>query len=259
MQNSPILSVKDLSVEINHNVILREITLEVFSREILTIVGPNGAGKTTLLKVMLGLIKPSKGVVSCKNNLRVGYVPQKIHITSLMPMTVMRFLQLSQEKKTLLKKIKDKLDLEQNIQGHIEMLGISKLLNTQLLDLSGGELQRVLFVRALINNPEFLVLDEPAQGVDAKGQIELYGIIADIKHRHNCAIIIVSHDLHLVASQTNKVICLNKHICCSGYPESVWKHPEFVNLFGYAEITKLAVYTHKHDHIHDISGKIVKK
>lgn len=274
MSKEPLISVRDLSLTINNKILLKDINLDVFPKEILTIVGPNGGGKTMLLKTILSLIKPTRGKVNVKKKLKIGYMPQKMHISSLMPITVERFLKLSSiyrkfckfKRYNAISKTSKKSDLASNLKHrnlniaeYIDSLGVSKILKSQMLDLSGGELQRVLFARALLNEPELLILDEPAQGVDAKGQVELYSKIANIRDTQNCAIIIVSHDLHLVAAQTNKVVCLNKHICCRGYPESVCKHPEFVKLFGYGDITKLAVYAHAHDHSHDINGNIITK
>ncbi len=226
------------------------------------ITGFLGTGKTTLLKIFLQLVKPTAGSIQFKPNLKIGYMPQKIHLTHLMPLSVEKFLNLAGCKKLfkshLLFKQNEKANsFKEKVLETVELLGISYLLKSEMYSLSGGELQRVLFARALLNEPELLVLDEPSQGIDAKGQVELYSKISDIKKQYNCAIIIVSHDLHLVFSQTNKVVCLNKHICCSGYPESVCKHPEFVNLFSDNGLHALAIYKHKHDHNHDLEGEIV--
>lgn len=245
MNNNPTLKVEDISITISGKPILQDISFELFPKDILTIIGPNGAGKSTLIKIILGLLQPDSGKVILASGIKMGYMPQKINLTQLMPITVERFLNLS------IKATKDNLEKYSNI------LGIKKLLNSEVISLSGGELQRVLLARALLNEPDLLILDEPTQGVDIKGQAELYKIISRFKEELGFSVLLVSHDLHLVMSGTDKVICLNKHVCCSGYPESVKKNPEFIQLFGETDIDKIAVYSHKHDHSHDLTGRII--
>ena len=172
--------------------------------QIVTLIGPNGAGKTSLVKIVLGLSKPSAGSVKLRKNLRVGYMPQRLHVDNSMPISVQKFLQLA---------VRAKPELIEQVLSEVKA---SQLLHSQIHSLSGGELQRVLLARALIQEPEFLVLDEPVQGVDINGQAELYALISSIRDRHQCGILMVSHDLHLVMSATDEVICLNQHVCCHG-------------------------------------------
>jgi len=209
-----------------------------------SIIGPNGAGKSTLVKILLGLVKPTKGRVWRRQHLTVGYVPQRISLDKTLPMKVGRFLNLAQTSK-------------QARDRALGQLSLAHLLNQQMAKLSGGELQRVLLARAIARQPDLLVLDEPLQGVDIAGQVKLYRLISSLRDSLNCAILMISHDLHLVMAQTDSVICLNHHICCHGQPESVSQHPEYLRLFGQQTLQDIAVYQHHHDHHHDLRGEAV--
>lgn len=242
-QTSPqsLIALNQVTYIAHDRLILDHITLHIAPQQILSIVGPNGAGKTTLLKIMLGLIPPSQGTVTRVKDCVIGYVPQRMHVDPVFPMTVEAFLNLglpvSASKRTEI----------------IHEMGIGAILKSPLYAISGGELQRVLLTRALLRNPQLLVLDEPAQGIDLMGQSELYAHIAQIRDRQKCAIVMVSHDLNVVMAQTDHVMCLNQHICCVGTPESVSRDPAFAALFG-TVAEGLAFYTHHHDHQHMPGG-----
>lgn len=207
-------------------------------RKIVTIIGPNGSGKTTLLKLLLGLETADQGTVNRKPGLKVGYVPQQVVIDPILPVTVEWFLCLSAGKNA------------HELAKLAQETGITHTLKQSIHSVSGGEMQRVLLARALLCRPELLVLDEPAQGVDVTGQALLYDLIASINRSHGCAVLMVSHDLHMVMSATDHVICLNHHVCCSGHPHSVRDDPAFASLFGKHVAESLAIYTHHHDHTH---------
>jgi zinc transport system ATP-binding protein len=113
-----------------------------------------------------------------------------------------------------------------------------------------------MLARALLIEPELLVLDEPMQGVDFTGQMALYSLLGEVRERHGCGVFLVSHDLHLVMASTDRVICLNHHVCCAGAPETVSRHPEYQQLFG-KMAADIAVYRHKHDHAHGHAGEIL--
>ena len=239
-----ILNVDHLSLNIGKQAILEDISLTLSEGEILTIIGPNGSGKSSLVRVILGLVPATCGKVQLLNNIRIGYMPQHAKIDSLMPLTVGRFLLLGgQQKKKRLCEVLDEV-------------GALKIINTPIQSISGGEMQRVLLARALLRKPQLLVLDEPVQGVDINGQLELYQLIQEIRDRYGCTILMISHDLHLVMAATDRVICLNRHICCSGTPEIVTKDPAYHNLFGSDQV---ALYSHHHDHSHDLHGDIVNE
>jgi len=221
---------------------------KVAKGEIVTLIGPNGAGKTTMVRIMLGLQMPDKGTVIRCPDLRVGYMPQRLNIDPSLPIDVLRFLSLG---------------LSRGDAGHglrsaaLKEAGVDHVAHSPIQQISGGELQRVLLARALLRNPDLLVLDEPVQGVDVSGQAELYGLIRKIRDHRGCGVLMVSHDLHMVMAATDHVICLNQHVCCAGHPEIVSRDPEFVALFGESVAAELGIYHHDHDHEHDVHGDVI--
>ena len=239
IKNSTILiEAKQICHDYGDKSVLNEVSFALHQNEIITLIGPNGAGKSTLLKILLKLIRPSSGQVVRKAGLKIGFMPQKIHIDPTLPMTVLRFLQLGTKKS-------NRSTLE-HLKQITNELNIEKLLNQPIQKVSGGEMQRILLARALMSNPQLLVLDEPVQGVDIQGQTELYHYINDIRNRYQCGILMVSHDLHIVMKNTDKVICLNQHVCCSGSPQAVNSNPAFLEIFG-PETAEIAIYEHHHD------------
>ena len=226
------------------NPVLDAVELELKPGEIVTLIGPNGAGKTTLVRVVLGLLAAHRGTVWRRERLRIGYMPQKLNVEPTLPLTVLRFLRLVPG-----------VDRERALAALGEV-GAAQVLDSPLQKISGGELQRVLLARALLRQPELLVLDEPVQGVDVAGQAELYRLIGRLRQRYGCGVLMVSHDLHLVMSATDRVVCLNRHVCCSGHPDQVSGDPAFRALFG-NDARSLAIYHHQHDHQHDLHGSVV--
>jgi zinc transport system ATP-binding protein len=238
-----LISARGLVVIRNGRELLFDIDIDIAPREIVTIIGPNGAGKTTLVRVLLGLEKPDRGKVHRRKDLRVGYVPQRFDVDAVIPMTVERFLLLGGNATPA------------EIADILHEVNAPHTRTQQLSQLSGGELQRVLLARALLRRPDLLVLDEPVQGVDYTGEAELYNLIARLRDERGFGVLLVSHDLHIVMARSDRVICLNRHVCCSGVPETVAQHPAYVRLFGTQEARALAVYRHHHDHSHDIAGQ----
>ena len=237
-----LLSLADVGVAFGRRVALSDVSLALAPGEILTIIGPNGAGKTTLLRVLLGLQRADHGRVQRRSGLRIGYVPQRFAIDETLPLSVRRFLSLVPGAK-------------REITEALAEVGASHTLGLPLQTLSGGELQRVLLACALLREPELLVLDEPAQGVDITGQAELFALIRRIRDATGCGVLLVSHDLHLVMAATDRVICLNHHVCCSGHPEAVSRDPAYRALFG-AAVDGFALYAHHHDHRHGAAEEI---
>lgn len=237
-----------IGIEFGGRVLLDNIDMAINEGEIVTLIGPNGSGKSTLIRTLLGLQEPTKGKVTHHQALRIGYMPQKLHIDPTLPLTVKHFLALVRgvDKKQIL--------------PTLEKVGIEHLLHSQVHVLSGGETQRVLLARALLNRPNLLVLDEPVQGVDVNGQVELYNLIEGIRNELNCGVLMVSHDLHLVMAKTDTVVCINQHVCCSGSPQHVTGHPAYQALFGVPGADEsIAIYAHQHDHVHDEHGSILSE
>jgi len=235
-----LLKLENISVVIDNKTLLDNISFEVRKGQILTIIGPNGSGKTTLARAILGLINITSGKIIKDKTLRVGYMPQKLHINSLMPITAQSFLELSS------KELK-----QENFKKIVKTLALEKILQSSIHTLSGGEMQRVMLAKALIHKPNLLILDEPIQGVDVTGQAEFYKLIEKIKQEQDIAIIMISHDLYMVMKSTDYIICLNKHICCQGCPKSITSNKGYKELFGEEVVETIAFYSHHHDHEHN--------
>ena len=241
-----LVAARGIDVAFGRSKVLARVDLTVRRGEIVTLIGPNGSGKTTLVRAVLGLLKPQAGEIRRRHGLSIGYVPQRLSIDPALPLTVRRFLCLPRPQP------------DAALRQVLDEVGAGYLIEQPIQGLSGGELQRMLLARALLRDPDLLVLDEPLQGVDFNGQLALFELIGAVRQRRDCGVLMVSHDLHLVMAGTDRVICLNHHVCCTGAPEAVSRHPEYLALFGPRAAEGLAVYTHTHDHQHDISGAVVE-
>ena len=234
-----LISAKNISVLKHQKSILDNIDIQINKNDFITIIGPNGAGKTMLLKCLMGFYKPTSGRIERKEKLKIGYMPQSISIINTMPITVKDFITVRKEYDDI------------SLNKVITEVSIGEIVNKQLSVLSGGEMQRVLLARSLLNNPDLLILDEPAQNLDISGQLNFYKLIQEIYSKRDISILMVSHDLHLVMVSTKKVLCLYKHICCSGAPQQIAKDPEFLSMFGKDMANMMSIYQHSHDHNHD--------
>ncbi|PXW69035.1 zinc transport system ATP-binding protein [Loktanella sp. PT4BL] len=219
--------------------VLQGVSLALEPGEIVTIVGPNGSGKSTLLRVLIGALNPQKGSVKRQEGLRIGYVPQKLHIDPTLPITVNRFLNLPHP-----------VDPD-DAKEALRTAGVAGLGTRQMSQLSGGQFQRVMLARAILGKPDILMLDEATQGLDQPGSAAFYRQIEAVRRDIGCAVLMVSHELHVVMSASDRVICLNGHICCEGTPEVVSAAPAYRELFGTGTGGALALYRHDHDHGHD--------
>ncbi|MBE2294553.1 MAG: zinc ABC transporter ATP-binding protein ZnuC [Phycisphaerales bacterium] len=240
-----LLTAQNISLSIRGNPILQHIDLQVSSGEIVALIGPNGAGKSTLVRVLLGLLRPDSGTIWRRPGLRIGYMPQRLALDDTLPLSVRRFVTLGIPATGA------------RVRAALAEVGAVHVFDAPVQAVSGGELQRVMLARALLREPELLVLDEPIQGVDLNGQYELYDLISNLRHKHGCGILMVSHELHLVMATTDHVLCLNQHICCSGHPDLVARDPAYLKLFGIDGARRLAIYHHHHNHHHDPHGAVV--
>ena len=236
-----LLAAHDISVRLGQAMVLSHVSLRIAAAEIVTILGPNGSGKSTLLRALLGILPLSGGRVSRADALRIGYVPQRLAIDRSMPITARRFLSLPRRV----------TDAEAGAAlARVDMAGFEA---RQMTALSGGQFQRLLLARALLDQPQLLILDEPTQGLDQPGEAAFYRLIAEVRRETRAAVLMVSHDLHVVMAASDRVICLNGHICCEGTPLVVSNAPEYRALFGLGTQGALALYQHAHDHSHDHS------
>lgn len=240
----PLVTLDNLTVRFDDRPAVDRVNLSVHRGDIITIIGPNGAGKTTLIKALLGLQPVTEGKVHRAADLVIGYVPQNLQMEATLPLSVNRFMALSGRKRPECLKA-------------LARTGIEHLANASVHHLSGGEKQRLLLARALVRKPDLLVLDEPAQGVDINGQAALYELIRKLRDELRCGVIMISHDLHLVMAATDKVICLNQHVCCSGFPADISRDPAFIETFGRSVAESVAVYHHHHNHRHNLHGDVV--
>ena len=247
ISNAPLIAGEKLFLKRGGRVVVENVNIAISPGEIVTLIGPNGAGKTSLVRMLLGLVTPASGTITKKSGITIGYVPQRFSVDAIIPLTVRRFLMLSGRGN------------EDETGALLEEVSAGHLGDMQISTLSGGEFQRVLLAKALMGNPQLLVLDEPAQNVDFSGEAELYQLIEAIRDARGCGILMISHNLLVVLAASDRVICLNRHVCCSGMPRSVAKHPEYVRLFGAKAAQAFALYSHSHDHEHDFSGNVADR
>ena len=244
VMTSQLASLHSVGVRRNGRWLVHNIDLAVHRGEIVSLIGPNGGGKTTVTKVIAGSLKPDTGTVMREKGLKIGYVPQKIQIDSTLPMTVQRLMKIPKKHKP------------KEIDSALSEMNIRHLATAPIQKLSGGEFQRALIARALLRNPDLLILDEPSQGLDVRGEAKLYDRIASIRDRMNCGVILVCHNLHIVMAKTDTVVCMNVHVCCTGTPEHVKSNEAYLNLFARDAAQSHALYTHDHDHSHRLDGSI---
>ena len=243
-RTGPLLTLNNVGLSRAGRWLVRGVSMVIDSGEIVTLIGPNGSGKSTTARMALGVFKPDEGSVLRRQGLRIGYVPQRLAVDWTVPLSVRRFLDLTGPVSEI------------EAEDAMAATGVGHLAQAEVRTLSGGEFQRVLLARAIVRKPELLVLDEPVQGVDFTGEIALYDLIKSVRDKLHCGILLISHDLHVVMAATDRVICLNGHVCCAGTPSNVASSEEYKALFGARAAQTLAVYEHRHDHTHLPDGRV---
>lgn len=234
-----LITTSGLTLGYGGKTVLRNVTMAIEAGEIVTVVGPNGSGKSSLLRALIGALRPTSGIVTRAPQLKIGYVPQKLQIDATLPLTVQRFLNLPAQQSAA------------TLDAALARAGVTELVQSQMSALSGGQFQRVLLARALLGTPDILILDEATQGLDQPGAAAFYRQIESARRDLGMAVLMVSHDLHVVMAASDRVLCLNGHVCCEGAPEIVADAPEYRALFGTGTQGALALYRHDHDHAHD--------
>ncbi|KKU51147.1 MAG: hypothetical protein A3H69_00600 [Candidatus Sungbacteria bacterium RIFCSPLOWO2_02_FULL_47_9] len=227
MEKENILEVKNLTVVLDGETLLKDITFSVVEGEALSIIGPNGAGKTLLFRALLGFI-PYKGEITWRDGVKIGYVPQKFLVERSTPITVREFFLLHS---------KHFWAPEKSFVGHLShelsLVGLSKeILGKPMGEISGGQLQRVLVSWALIDHPDVLLFDEPTAGIDVGGEETIYTIMHKIQDEWGTTILQISHDLNMVYRYTPKVLCINKKMICNGAPQDVLSPKELSKIYG---------------------------
>jgi len=240
-----LVDARGLSVRRSGRWLVRDVDLQIARGEIVTLIGPNGGGKSTTAKAILGLIEVDRGKLWRAPGVRIGYVPQQLTIDWTFPLSVRRLMSLTARQS------------EAAIRRLLAEVGIPHLIDAPVQSLSGGEFQRALLARAIIREPDLLVLDEPVRGIDFNGELAMYDLIAAVRKRLNCGVLLISHDLHVVMAESDTVMCLNTHVCCSGSPEHVAAHSAYRELLGPRAARTLAIYRHHHDHVHAPDGSVV--
>jgi len=240
----PLVAADGIGIRRGGSWLIRDVDLSVRRGEIVTLIGPNGSGKSTTAKTVIGIMAPDAGAVRRAPGLRIGYVPQHLEVDWTLPLTVGRLMTLTARHGA------------EQVAAALDAVGAGHLRDAEIRHLSGGEFQRALLARALIREPDLLVLDEPVKGVDFTGEAALYDLIEAIRDRTGCGVLLISHDLHLVMAATDTVVCLNGHVCCRGSPQAVVENPEYLKLFGTRAAEALAIYRHRHDHTHLPDGRI---
>jgi zinc transport system ATP-binding protein len=239
------IKIENLKLIFDKKNILSDINFSLSKNKITTLIGPNGGGKTSIAKIIVGITKPTSGkVIFNQKNIRIGYMPQKITLDNQIPITAKKFLELNQKN----------IFEQNNTIALINQLNLRNILDQQMNELSGGQMQKILFINSIANSPDLLILDEPTQFMDIDGTRDFYKILDDFRKNNQCAILLISHDLNFVMKKSDSVLCINQHICCIGSPESITNHPDYISIFGkYNNENEIGIYHHHHDHKHQIN------
>lgn len=230
----PIIEFHNVSKKFGNKLPINNVSFTVKKNNITTLIGPNGAGKTTIVRLMLGLEKPTSGEIIINPKLKIGYVPQKFNLSSDLPITVKKFLDLLAPN-----------NLTNDIKEIHSFIDLERLKDQEISTLSGGQFQKIVLASSLLSKPDLIILDEPLQSLDVTSQQEFYQLISLIRKKLDITVFMISHDLFTVIKNSDQVICLNGHICCTGTPNAITPNSDFSNA-----LSSLGFYTHHHDHKH---------
>ena len=230
---TPLIEFKSLSKKFGNHTVVEGISFKLNKGEITTLIGQNGVGKTTLAKIILGLESYDSGELIIAKDLRIGYVPQSLDLSFAIPMTVKGLLEILSHHKT----ISEDFALSYFVD-------FDEIKNKDISEISGGQLQKILLAGTIISKPDLIILDEPTQYLDVVSQQEFYKMLAELKNKFGITIFMISHDLFTVMKNSDQVICLNGHVCCSGKPTDIG-NSDFKNA-----LSEIGVYIHTHDHKH---------
>ncbi len=245
MNKKKILHIQNIAKFINKKKILENIEFEIFQNQITVLIGQNGSGKSSLAKIILGLDKNFQGQVNLFTN-KIGYIPQENNFKTNIPLRVMDLIMLLSEKKILDKKIGIKNFLYFTTDEIAnQFLDMAKIQDKDISELSEGEMQKILIISILSKDVDFFILDEPNKFLDLYSQELLYKILKDLAKNAKKAVLIISHDLFAVMKHSDKVICINKHICCSGSVQDIHSNKKLSDA-----LSEVGFYVHDHDHVH---------
>ncbi len=220
MSEQTLLKVENLSVILDKQKIIKDVSFELKKEEVLAIVGPNGAGKSVLLKTLLGLFPLASGKIEWAPGVTCGYLPQRFHIENYLPMTVEEFLKLKPSPKYSINEVLKLVEIDKH------------WLNKNLATFSSGQLQKILLAWAIIDQPQILLFDEPTENVDVVAQESIYDLLHHLQDTLRIASIIISHDLTVVYRYANQVLCLNHAMTCYGEPREILTTKTLSELYG---------------------------
>ncbi|MDP3769505.1 MAG: metal ABC transporter ATP-binding protein [Candidatus Sungbacteria bacterium] len=222
-----ILNVKNVSVTVNKEKILDDISFGVNQGDALAIIGPNGAGKTVLFRTLLGLFSFT-GEIEWKKGIRIGYAPQKFFVDRGVSITVKEFFLLKHNNFWFPRK-----EFLDHLAHELALVGLGEeVLTRQVSELSGGQMQRILIAWAMINHPDVLLFDEPTAGIDVGAEETIYTILHKLQKERGTTILLISHDLNVVYRYADNVLCINKEMICHGKPHDILNPDELARIYG---------------------------
>lgn len=248
--SGPLISVTGVNFSYGPHIVLDDISFEAFPGDYIGIIGPNGSGKSTLLKLILGVLRPTSGAITLfgqpidrlADRSRIGYVPQRITQADIhFPATVEEVVETGRAVKAgLFRSLSD--EDRTAINKAMKLTGVTALRDRQIGNLSGGERQRVYIARSLASNPEILILDEPTVGVDLTSQEDFYTLLCELNTKHHLTILLVSHDVDVVAQEVKNVLFLNRKVIAYGTPKELLKEGNLEKLYS----GSMKLIAHKH-------------